>query len=162
MKRHLIMISLVFLIVVGILLSLLAAMARDSGPEMSFDFLDGRALTGRINDDHGGSTYKTTCDIYSFVADLNDLCSAADAELASKGFKLLPPGPRWASEHVYLLGSIASVDCILLSIRDGRRFRVYSVPRQVRKSGHPGHSYHDVDGWVSVEISRRRIKCWPP
>jgi len=47
MKRPVIKISLAVFVVVGILFGLLAVLARDSGPEVSLSFLDGRAMTGK-------------------------------------------------------------------------------------------------------------------
>ena len=78
MKRRLIKVSLGFLVIVGILLGLHAIAARDWGPEISFDFLDGRTMTGRI--EQARNSRRITREVYSFEADFNDVCAKADAE----------------------------------------------------------------------------------
>ncbi|UCF14359.1 MAG: hypothetical protein JSW59_13170 [Phycisphaerales bacterium] len=158
MKRRLVKISLAILIVAGVLLGLLIVLTRDWGPEMSFGFLDGRALTASIKQYRGKSFYSTTREVYSFEADFNDVCAKADAELSVMGFKNVSDGRR--SLRNYRLGDHMSANkWIVVRILDMCWHEIYSSPEP---SKFDGGEYYRRTGWVSVEVRRSRLRSWPP
>lgn len=160
MKRSVIKISLAIFVVGGILLGLLVVKARDSGPEVSFSFLDGRTLRARIKQDPGKRFYSITREIYSFAADFNGVCAGADAELSAMGFKVASSGSRGISDREYRLGDHTSANnWIVVRIHDNIDLRAYSSP----KSSRVDFQWHcPRKGWVSVEVYRSRLRSWPP
>ena len=164
MKRPVIKISLAIFVVVGILLGLLVVLTRDWGPETSFGFLDGRALTARIEQDPGRSAYRTTREVYSFEADFNEVFAKVDAELSALGFKVDPSVVRGAFflRHEYKLANATSAKAVVVSLRDGAELKVYSTPKSSKYSSPDRYEYHQKNGWVSIEIDRRRLRSWPP
>ncbi len=125
MRKSVIKISLaIFVVVAGILLALLAVMMCDSGPEISLGFLDGRAMTARIEEDPGKSAHRTTREVYSFRADFNDVCARADAELSARGAKtLLFRGYPGREVAMYSIRSTSSGESGRVSIADGKNLR---------------------------------------
>jgi hypothetical protein len=163
-KRRVIKISLAIFVVVGILLGLLAALTRDTGPEMSFGFLDGRAMTARIEQNPGRSAYRTTREVYSFQADFNEVLAKVDAELSALGFKIDPFGVRGAFflRRQYQLANATSARAVVVSLRDGAELKVYATPKSSKYSSPDRYEYHQKNGCVSIEIARRRLRSWPP
>ena len=164
MKRRVVKISLAICVVVGILLVLLAVLTGDWGPEMSFGFLDGRALTARIEQDPGRSAYRTTREVYSFEGDFNEVLAKVDAELLALGFKVDPSIARGAFflRHEYQLANSTSARAVVVRLRDGAELKVYSTPKSSKYSSPDRYEYHQKNGWVSIEIARRRLRSWPP
>lgn len=158
MKRRVIKIALAIFVVVGILVGLLAAMALDSGPEMSFSFLDGRTMTGRI--EQARNSRRVTREVYSFEADFNDVCAEADAELSAMGSQIASFSAGEIADREYRLGSHISANrWILVRIRDRYRLEVFSSPESSKLDS---STYYPRKGWVSVEVRRRRLRSWPP
>jgi hypothetical protein len=162
MKRRLLIVSLAILIAVGILVGLFVAVTRDPGPAMSFNFLDGRKLIARIEEKPGKSAYKTTRDVYSFEADFNGVCTKAEAELLGLGFKNVMLGNQKSNSRQYMLRNNASAERFSVSILDKQRLSSYSTPESSGYSSPERHEYHWRDGWVSIEVTRRRLRSWPP
>lgn len=163
-KRRVIKISLaIFVVVAGILLALLAVMMCDSGPEISLGFLEGRAMTARIEEETSKSAYRTTREVYSFRADFNDVCARADAELSATGTKtLLFRGWPGREVAMYPFRSTFSGESVRVSIAAGKKLRKYLTPKWSKQSSLFGYNYEHTDGWVSVEIIQTRPRSWPP
>ena len=164
-KRRVIKISLaIFVVVAGILLALLAVMMCDSGPEISLGFLDGRAMTARLEEETGKSAYRTTREVYSFEADFNDVCARADAELSATGAKTLLYSGRWPGREVamYPFRSTFSGESVRVSIAEGKKLRKYLTPKWSKQASLFGYNYERTSGWVSVEIIQTRPRSWPP
>ncbi len=158
MKRRLVKVALAILIVIGILVGL----TWDSGPEMSFRFLDGRKLTARIEQAPGKSAYKTTRDVYSFEADFNDVSTEVEAELLGLGFKNVMLGNQKSNSRQYMLRNNSSTERFSVIILDQHSLLSYSTPKSSKYSSPARHEYHWRDGWVSIEVTRRRLRYWPP
>ena len=164
MKRRLIKVSLVILVVVGIVLSLLVAMVCDSGPEISFGFLDGRTLTARIKEDPGTSRYRITQEVYSFEADFEDFLAEANAELSALGFiAVRGVGGRRVTPRRYSLPGTGSAGPIGVYFRDSQKLKARTPAKLPDYYSHiERFQFVSADGWVSVEVTRRRVRLWPP
>jgi hypothetical protein len=164
MRKSVIKISLaIFVVVAGILLALLAVMMCDSGPEISLGFLDGRAMTARLEQETSKSAYRTTREVYSFKADFNDVCARADAELSATGAKtLLFRGYPGREVAMYSFRSTFSGESVRVSIVEEKKLRKYLTPKWSKPSSLFGYNYESSVGWVSVEIIQTRPRSWPP
>ena len=154
MKRSVIRISLAIFVVVGIVFGLLVALPRDSAPDMSFAFLDGRTLAVPVEKNASRTFYSTTYQKYSFETDFDEFCAKVDAELPDMGFKVAPFGSRGISSNPeYRLGDLASANnWIVVRIYEDIEFRQL----------HDGLWHRPAEGWVSVEVRRSRLLSWPP
>ena len=150
MKRRAVKISVAIFVLVGISLGLLVALTRDRGPEMSFDFLDGKTLTARIKRARGGPAHWTTREVYSFIADFNDVIANAEAELMALGFKRLSPGSSESHICQYTLRDSSSTWRLQVKILGGTKVSVLWPPDR--------YKYNTGHGWVSVEVARRRLR----
>jgi hypothetical protein len=154
MKKRVIRISLAISVVLGILFGLLTALMRDGEQEMSFGFLAGRTLAVPIQQNTNRSFDSTTNKVYSFMADFNDVCAKADAELFAMGFKIAPLGFRPRSCRVYRLGDFASANTWM---------RVYIHEDMEITEAPDGLLRHrPAEGWISIEVCRSRLRSWPP
>lgn len=160
MKRRVVKISLAIIVIATILLSLLVLLTLDSGSRMTFGFLDGRALTARIERNPGRSAFRTTRDVYSFKADFNDVCAKVDAELTALGFTRLMDMPD-SDMREYRLNN-SSNKLILVRVLNRNILSVYSTPKSSKYSNPDRHEYRWRSGWVSVEIAQTRLRAWPP
>lgn len=148
MKRRVVKISLAIFAVIGIALGMLVVLMRDWGSEMPLAFLDGMPMMDRIEQHPARSGSVTTYDLYSSEADFNEVCTKADAELPSLGFKVNLPGPFSHPpgpflRHYQLFDATSEV-WIVVTIRAGRAVRVSTrvtpqgssrYPRHYRKNG---------------------------
>jgi hypothetical protein len=160
-KRRVVKISLAILVVVGIALGLLLQLVCDRGPEMSFGFLDGKALTARIERDPGRYPYRTRRDVYSFEADFDDVCTKVKAELTALGFSRLMGLPE-SEMCQYRLWNNSSTERLDVRILNRNVLSAHSAPKSSEYSSPDPHEYHWRYGWVSVEIVRIRLRSWPP
>jgi len=160
MKRRVVKISLAIFVVIGILLGLLVVLLLDTGLETSFDFLDGRTMTGPIDQAHHSHIIKG--EVYSFEADFNDVCAKAGAELLELGFSSKRGFDRDPRRCSYARHKSASIRQLGVMIIDKHRFSMYSTPKSSEYSSPDRYQYHYEEGWVSVEIVRTRLKYWPP
>jgi hypothetical protein len=166
MKRYLKISAIgIFLAILFVVLALLGLWisSLSSLSLMSFDFLNGRAVTACIEHDPRKSPFPVTCasgapiyhswiQYYSFEADFNDVCKAADAELLALGFKTHTISVERQKLRVYTLSKATSSKTVI--VFDRQRFvgspRVRLLQPLV------------ADGWVTVKISRGRLPLWPP
>lgn len=170
MKRRVVKLFLAILIVVGILLGLLAALWRDWGSEVPFDFLAGRTLTARTQRDtvrsvYGRSVYGPTTVIYSFegdFADFNDVCTKADSELLPMGFTLFPPIGDVLDTRIYLLSSTIPDTCAAVGISYRQKTEAHSTPKS---SEHPPPNRYTPQhkiGSISVSVVGTPPRSWWP
>jgi hypothetical protein len=153
-KRRVIKISLAIFVVVGIVFGLLAVLARNSEPEMSFAFLDGRALAVPVEKNASRTFYSTTRQRYSFETDFDEFCAKVDAELPDMGFKVAPFGSRGIpSNPEYRLGDhVSANNWIVVRIYEDIEFRQL----------HDSLWRRPAEGWASVEVRRSQLRSWPP
>lgn len=134
-------------------------------PLMSFDFLNGRAVTASIESDPRKSPFPVTGALgfpispyyswigyYSFEADFSDVSKDADAELLASGFKAVTLSMEPCKLRLYTFSKAASGKTIV--IYEKRRF-VESPSAQLAQP-------LIADGWVTVRTERWRIPLWPP
>jgi hypothetical protein len=161
MKRSLKIFTVgIFLTVLVVGLALLGLWISSLIPTtlMSFDFLNGQAVTTRIESDPRKSSfvsrheYYSWIQWYSFEADFSDVCRAANAELLALSFKARTISMERWKLRVYALSKATSSKTVV--IYDRRRF-VKSPSAQLPQ---PSVAY----GWVTVKISRGRLLLWPP
>jgi len=160
MKRRAVKISLVVTVAVVILLGLLVVLAWDWDLETSFGFLDGRTMTGRI--EQARNSRKITREVYSFEADFNDVCAKADAELSALGFRRLSEGNQEPRMRDYLRKKSFSVRWVNVRVIDRLKFSAGSAPKSSENSNPDRWEYRDAEGWVSIEIQRVQRQFWPP
>ena len=163
MKRRLVRLWLAILIIVGILLGLLVVLIWEWRSEMSFEFLEGRALTANINRDSGRYAYRTIWHVYSFEGDFNDICAIADAELLARGFKIDHKASLASSvRRDYCLGNETSNKAIVVSIRGRQEVKVHPTTEPSQHSNQDRILFHHRRGWISVHITRKKRRLWPP
>jgi len=154
MKRRVLKISLPIVFIVGILLVLLVVLMWDWNSEMSFEFLEGKALTTSINRNPVRYAYRTIWHVYSFEGDFDDICATADAELLARGFKVDHKASRVSSvRRDYCLGNETSTRYIVVSIRGRQEVRVHSKTGSSRHSNQDRILFHYRSGWISVHIT---------
>lgn len=151
-RKRVIKISVAALGFVGILLGLHASAARDWGRQMSFDFLDGRSMTCRI--EQSRNSRRITRDVYSFEADFNDVCANLDSELSELGFTMSSERNPEYRMRDYLRKKGSSIRWINVRISDKLIFSAFPSP--------DGLDCHYEEGWVSIEIQRWQRQFWPP
>ena len=153
-------------LVVGLALLGLWILSRRSPPLMSFDFLNGRAVTARIESDPRKSPfasihqYYSWIQYYSFQADFSDVCKAADAELLALGFNTHTHSIEGYKYRTYVLNEAASGKTVI--IFDRQRFVGPPSVQLPNSSIAEAYRRERRDGWVTVKIERGRIPLWPP
>lgn len=157
-------ISLAILVVLVILLGLLVVLMWDWGPEVPFDFLDGRALT-RTKREPITSVYGHTIMIYSFdgdFADFKDVCTKANSELLAMDFNHLPPMGDVLHSQVYLSSSTTPSPCVFVGLFYRREIEAHST---ANSSEHPPpnrYTSQDKIGSISVSVVRAQSTSWWP
>lgn len=166
MKKSAVKRSLAFVVIVGIFLTVIGLLLRNSrsGPSMpSFSFLSGRkpAFHSKNNSQ---TMYRITNDIYSFEADFNNVCLNANAELLALGFVDTTQPILYCREYVFR-GKLP-YELVHVRISDNQKLTVYSTPESSKYSSPERHAFHYRDGWVSVEVTvevakwRFRLSMW--
>jgi hypothetical protein len=153
------------ILVVGLALLGLWISSLRTPPLMSFDFLNGRAITASFEYDSCESPFPVTgalgfpispfyswIQYYSFEADFSDVCKAADAEFFALGFKAVTLSMGTCKLRLYTFSKAASGKTVV--IYEKRRF-VESPSAQLVQP-------LIADGWVTVRYERWRIPLWPP
>jgi len=189
-KKPAVKISAAAVIVVGFALLGLWISSLRTPPPISFDFLDGRVITVRIEEDPGSTHYRSIREVYSFEADFNDLCDAADTELVAFGFGGYGSSaafsiPSVPTMRLYRISDSASGETTLVRIKKRTVFAkspdpplrpenfIFRLKRSLLSPRlRPGfvtadgptleQGYESKDGWVTVEILYFRLRSWPP
>jgi len=91
-----------------------------------------------------------------------DVSTKVEAELLGLGFKNVMLGNQKSNSRQYLLSNNSSAERFSVSILDKQRLSSYSTPKSSGYSSPARHEYHWRDGWVSIEVTRRRLRYWPP
>ena len=167
MKRRVLKISLAILIIVGILLGLLVALMMDSGPSMSFGFLDGITLTARKELDPGSPYYRETQYLYLFQADFNDICAKADTELSALGYmkgydNTQVPHLKVPRKMRFVLFAQKAEEFTGIEILEGHKPSADPAPKSSEYLSLDRNEFQVEDDWISVEVRRTRPRSWPP
>jgi len=167
MKKSTFKRSLVFVVIVGIFLTMIGLMLHYSrpGPSMpSFNFLNGRKPAYHcINNSQ--TQQQITQDIYSFEAEFNDVFPDANKELLALGFvdRTSSGSELWHRDYSLRRGPY---ERIRVRIYTKHKLSVYSTPKSSDYSSSDRYEFHSRDGWVSVTISvdvakwRHRLDLW--
>ena len=150
-------------LVVGLALLGLWISSLRSSSLMSFDFLNGRAITASTEFDprkstfpvtgaSGAPVYRSWFQFYSFKADFSDVCKAADSELLALGFKAKMISVEGRKSQLYILNKVASTKTVI--IYDKQRIVGSPNVQSLRPSV--------ADGWITVRIGHGRLPLWPP
>lgn len=149
---------------VAIVVALPIILMLDRGTEMSFGFLDGRAPTARFVLDWEGTPYRGIREIYSFEGDFKEVRQEAEAELTAMDFRPIfvviggEPTPR-----AYQLGDSNSGRIVTIHIYENWKPDLNSTTEPADQYLEPVRDFYVPEkGWVSVEITRRSIRLWPP
>ena len=166
MKKFVIKISLAFVIITVVLLSLLVLLSSDSF-EPSYRFLGGRSpitceKANRGNEDSRGIKDKRY--IYSFEADFNDICLKADAELIPADFAVKAAvqilSGNESRERYYFLKERFPRGPVWVYIYNNRQYvDLHDLYTHIPKS--EAYGLADKEGWVMVEIVCYRGWRWP-
>lgn len=144
---------LVFVAIVGILMTVIGILSSYSRPEpsmLSFKFLNGRKPAYRCINNHLGN--KITQDIYSFEADFNDIFPKANSELLALDFadKTRPISEQWHRNYSLRKGPYERIH---VTIYKRQKLGVYSTPESSDYSSPDRYEFHVRDGWTSVMVS---------
>ena len=143
---------LAVLVVLGILVTTMAVLRR----ERSFAFVGDNIPTLRIAMPPSRSaSHRTEREIYSFEVDFNDVCAEAHEELLTLGFSARSLDPM---RRTYHLTNAVSGGSVVVTIRGGRKFT--QIPSNY--SYDQLYAHYIGDGKVVVDITRRRLRVWPP
>jgi hypothetical protein len=154
MKKSAVKSSLVFVIIVGIFLTMVGLLLHYSrpGPSMpSFSFLGGhKPAYHYINNSY--TQYSTTQDIYSIEANFDDIFPEANKELLALGFvdKTSSGSGQWHRDYELRSGPY---ERIRVRIYKRQKLSVYSTPKSSDYSSPDRYEFHVRDGWISVTVS---------
>jgi hypothetical protein len=153
MKKSVVKSSLAFIVIVGVVLTVIVLLSRYSkpGPSMpSFSFLGDRKPAYRCIKSHLGNDI--TQDFYSFEADFDDVFPDANKELLALGFvdKTRPISEQWHRNYLLLKGPYEK---IRVTFYKRQKLGVYSTPDSSDYSSPDRHAFHVRDGWTSVMVS---------
>ncbi len=116
----------------------------------SFAFLDGRTVSMRVErKQKGGTRDRVTRVVYSFEADFDTVCSQAEVELPTQGFK-----KATRSSEARWFGSRSANEYITIGIHNRQKIEVAEGLRW------PREYYVFQPGWVSVDIIHERPSAW--
>lgn len=159
MKKSAVKRFLAFVVIVGMVLTVIGLLLRYSRSEPSmpsFSFLNGRKPAYRsTNNSH--YQYRIIQDIYSFEADFDDVFPDANKELLALGFvdKTGSGSEMWHRDYLLLNGPY---ERIRVRIYTKHKLSVYSTPESSDYSSPDRHEFHFRDGWVSVTVSVEAAK----
>lgn len=161
-KRRVVKISLAILVLTVILVGLSAFLSWDPERLRGFEFLGSPDLVVSKRTDTGRSVTKTTRYYYCFEADFNDVCAKAHSGLSAMDIvtrQKITEQPRMSR---YVLMGKGPGEWITVKILDGRKLSTYSGPDSAENSSATGEKYDRKKGWVSVTVTRTRLRSWPP
>jgi hypothetical protein len=163
-KRRAIKIPLVILVVIGILLGVLAVLARDWGRLRGFEFLGSPDLVVHEIWGRGRSARNATCYFYCFEADANDVCVKADIGLSAMDIVSRQEFTEQAQRGSrYVLKGKGPGEWITVLITDGRKLSALSTSKSSQFSITDHRNRYDRQkGWVTVTVTRAQLRSWPP
>jgi hypothetical protein len=158
MKKPAVKRFLAFVVIVGIVITVIGFLLRDSRPGLSmpsFSFLNGRKPAYHYINSHLQS--KITQDIYSFEANFDDVFPDANKELLALGFvdKTRSGSGLWHRDYFLMKGPYEHIN---VRIYTRQKLSVYSTPESSDYSSPDKHEFHIRDGWVSVTVSVEVVK----
>lgn len=120
-----------------------------------YNFLEGRQA-GMVEGELGTMNMRYSRCVYSFKADFNDVCAAADAELmVLLGYGRKTPTQQEPRRREYVLNNSSGGESITVTILDKHQLKIYSTLENFDCSSQDIFAYNYKDGYVVVDISQR-------